>query len=303
MKSTRAGALAFVLLAGFGCSGGDAGEVGSQESTLVQHLADLAVFDPAAQRWYYDKNDNGTWESPPDTYSAVGAFGGTNDIALSGWGTDRNQSLSCNLNGGVIGVYRSTTRQFFIDVNDNGVWDGTASDREFNFMPAAAGYTDQPIIWSKKYSCGAYICCSGVIGYFRTPNAGGAGVWYIDSNNNGVWDGPGTDLQYTWGVTGNVAVPLPGYQGSRLAVFERATGKWLVDENQNGQWDGCAAGNADSCKVFGNPYTTPFAHPNVGFRGISDGTNRYVDLNGNGVWDAGDGAYTFGVASAQAVFF
>jgi len=297
MKNVIVAGIVLGMTSLMGCSAQVDENVGNQSEAILSGLT-LATFDSSAQVWNYDTDGDGVWTTGVDFASAAAAFGGTGDIALSGSGL----LSTCSNYGGGIGVYRPSTRQFFLDTNRDGVWSGTATDRLVNnFLPAATGFTDQPLIWSKRTGGGDFPTCQGVIGFFRTPDAGGAGVWFIDINDNGVWDGAGIDLQATWGVTGDVAVPLSGGPrlGSRLTIFKPSTGQWLED-NGSLAWDGCAI---DSCAIFGNPNTKPFGNPNGVVRGISDGSSKFLDANNSGVWDAGDASYTFGVAAAQPIIF
>ncbi len=171
-------------------------------------------------------------------------------------------------------------------------------DREItNLKSAAAGFTDQPFVYSVVTNGGEFPSCKGVVGYFRTPNAGGAGEWFIDFNDNGVigaGEGP-----FVWGQKGDIAVPnANSFSSSRLMVFRSSTGEWIRDTNGNRVWDGCGV---DSCTTFGAPNDVPFANPNGRLIGTSRGTSRFVDANGNFSWDVGDATYTFGNAGAQAV--
>jgi len=38
------------------------------------------------------------------------------------------------------------------------------------------------------------------IGVFRN------GMWYLDLNGNGIWEGPAVDRQYTFGLAGDIPV-------------------------------------------------------------------------------------------------
>jgi hypothetical protein len=307
MNSIHKVALAVVAATSLGCGAvdEDVENVGSEEHALIfnQHSRDLGVFHAADSSWWFDTNDNGAWDgAPPDEYM-VNNFGGGDKVVLSGFGVNGDQSQNCGSNGGMIGTWSPSTRKFFLDANNNRVWDGQLTDiLVHNFMPAQAGFTDQPIIWTRSWVDIQFVKCFGVIGYYRRPNAGGgSATWYIDYNNNRVWDGPAVDRQYSWGGQGQIAVPLLGFQGSKLATFEPATGIWYVDENKDFGWQGCGLG--DTCQVFGGPSSKPFSHPNGVWRAVSDGTIRYVDLNNSGVWDAGDQWYNYGQASSQAFFF
>lgn len=298
MRHTIGLGLALLATPGvFGCSIEPGDEIAGEQQQAIVNGTTLAVFNDTAQRWYYDANGDGVWTTGVDIESGLGAFGGVGDVALSGYG----DLSDCGDYGGRIGVYRPSTRQFLLDANNDKVWNGTPTDRAIsNFLPALAGHTDQPFIFAVRRTTGEFPQCRGVVGYFRTPNVGGAGVWFIDLNNNGVWDGSTVDGQYTWGVTGDIAVPLGAvWAPSRLTVFKPSTGTWIKDDGDK-VWEGCGT---DSCLVFGNPNTKPISNPNGVMRGISEGTSRFFDTNNSGVWDAGDANYTFGAAVTQAIIY
>lgn len=303
MMSIKQGTVALGwLIALSGCSAGDGQESIDKQSEAQRAgpLVSLLIFDDKSATWIWD-NNNGIWDGNPTDRVLTNNFGGAGDIALAGYGLG-----SCGHSSNGIGVYRPSTRQFFVDNNNPGddYWNGEPTDRKFdNFMPANAAYSDQPIIWVKEHAgnFGGADYCRGVIGYFRTPKVAGAGKWYVDLNDNGVWDGTPTDGLYQWGSTGDIAVPLGGGLGvgSRLTIFQPSTGLWIKDDGDM-VWEGCGI---DSCTTFGNPYTKPFGHPNRNIRGISEGSWRHIDWNANGLWDAGDTSWFYGVSWAQALMY
>ncbi|MDA8097988.1 MAG: hypothetical protein M0042_00005, partial [Nitrospiraceae bacterium] len=65
------------------------------------------------------------------------------------------------------------------------------------------------------------------------------GVWYLDMDGNGAWDGEPTDNILTFGVGLTNAVPKTGdWTGTgtmRIGVF--AEGVWYLDRDGNGAWD------------------------------------------------------------------
>ena len=66
------------------------------------------------------------------------------------------------------------------------------------------------------------------------------GVWYLDLNGNGAWDGTPTDALYYFGGGLSGAVPVTGdWTGTgstKIGVY--VDGVWYVDLNGNGAWDG-----------------------------------------------------------------
>jgi hypothetical protein len=78
---------------------------------------------------------------------------------------------------------------------------------------------------------------------------GGLGVWVLDKNGNGAFDG--ADGFYYFGLPGDQAVAgdWTGDGRVRLGVFRG--GVWYLDLNNNGRWDGTAGG--DGIFSFGLP--------------------------------------------------
>jgi hypothetical protein len=80
-------------------------------------------------------------------------------------------------NSGVekIGFFRSTTGQWFLDLNGNGIWDGSGTDK----LIASFGMSgDVPVAGDWAGTGGSQI------GVFRPTT----GEWFLDLNGNGSWD-------------------------------------------------------------------------------------------------------------------
>lgn len=118
------------------------------------------------------------------------------------------------------------------------------------------------------------------IGVFRD------GVWYLDLNDNGKWDGvEGGDGQYVFGSPGDKAV-VGDWKGdgiTRLGIFRR--GVWILDVNNNRKYD-----PDDPSYGFGLAEDLPV----VGKWGERSGADHigvfrkgtwYLDTNGNGTWE------------------
>jgi len=91
----------------------------------------IGVFRNSTQRWYLDYNGNGVWDGTPTDKLYV--FGMSTDTPITGdW--DRNNKTE-------IGVFRNSTRQWLLDYNGNGMWNGTPKDKLYKFMLS----TDTPV--------------------------------------------------------------------------------------------------------------------------------------------------------------
>jgi len=80
------------------------------------------------------------------------------------------------------------------------------------------------------------------------------GVWYLDLNGNGAWDGTPTDGLYYFGGGLTGAVPVTGdWTGTgamKIGVY--VDGVWYLDLNGNGAWDGTPT---DDLYYFGGGLT------------------------------------------------
>jgi hypothetical protein len=93
-----------------------------------------------------------------------------------------------------IGVYDPASAVWYLDINGNGVWDGTPTDRtNWHGFSGAVPVTGD---WNGD----------GItkIGVYDPASA----LWYIDMNGNGLWDGVPTDSQYWNGFAG--VTPVTG---------------------------------------------------------------------------------------------
>lgn len=136
-------------------------------------------------RFYLDANGNGVWDGVVTGGDVVYQFGNASDTPIAGdWSGSGNDS---------IGVLRNGT--FYLDVNNNGTWDGHATgDASFAFGIAG----DKPVIgdWNNDGF--------DDVGIVRGRN------WYLDHNGNRHWDGNSEgDAYFTYGnASGDV--PLAG---------------------------------------------------------------------------------------------
>ena len=98
-------------------------------------ISEIGVFRPSTHLFYLDYNGNGVWNgaSVDKSYN----FGISGDIPISGdWNSDEISE---------IGVFRPSTHLFYLDYNGNGVWNGAAVDKTYNFgitgdLPISGGW-------------------------------------------------------------------------------------------------------------------------------------------------------------------
>jgi len=164
-----------------------------------------------------------------ETYNYAG-----NDITAS-FGLAGDYPVAGNWTGsGVIsiGVFRCTPGvavcQWYIDLNNNGTWDGIAGgDALWSFglpgdIPVVGDWTGDGI--SK-------------IGVFRCPVPPAAGVcdWVLDAGNKHYYD-PGTAELATYGLPGDKPVVGNWAGGFVYHVGVFRNGLWIVDNSGLGTW-------------------------------------------------------------------
>jgi len=165
--------------------------------------------------FYLDYNGNGSWDGPAidRQYTFTGYAAG--DIPVLGdWTGDKKTK---------IGVYRDGF--WYLDLNGNGVWDGSSVDRSSAFGGSHTTYIPVVGDWNGDGRA--------KIGYFKS------GTWLLDYNGNGAWDGASVDRQYAFGGTAGdqpVTGDWTGNGKSKIGTYNK--GFWSLDLNGNGSWEG-----------------------------------------------------------------
>ena len=147
------------------------------------------------------------------------------------------------------------------------------------------------------------------IGVFRCP-APGAGVctWYLDENNNGVWDGTfNGDVSFQFGLPGDIPV-VGDWTGNGIskvgvmrcpAVGQPGVCSWYLDTQNlrapNGAFLVDSYGLAGDQPAVGNWSATGGSKP-VDNIGVFRNGLWIVDSNGSGAWEPSDTQYSYGVA-------
>jgi Protein of unknown function (DUF1566) len=226
--------------------------------------------------WYLDSNVNWQWDGTPADTLGIFGVGLTGAVPVAGdWNGDGTSK---------IGVYIGGT--WYLDMNGNGQWDGVPPDAMYSF---GAGLPDA-IPVAGDWNGGG----TSKIGIYSD------GVWYLDANGNGQWDGvAGGDTIAYFGVGLTGAVPVTGdwNGGGKTKIGVYQNGYWYLDTNGNGQWDGEAT---DQFAIFGIgltnavPVTGDWNGDGIAEIGIYHQGYWYLDMNGNWQWD-GEPADQFGV--------
>jgi thermitase len=221
-------------------------------------------------------DENATIQNPVHTYLNNGTYTVILNVSNS-LGSNSLTKTNFIIIGSIskIGVFRGQG-YWYLDMNNNGTWDGTLTDRTFIWGKQPG---DIPITgdWNKDN-----ITETGI---FRP-----GGDWYLDMNNNGTWDSIPTDRTFTWGKQPG-DIPLTGdWNGDRITetgIF-RPGGNWYLDMNNNGTWDGTPT---DTTFSWGKqpediPLTGDWNGDGITETGIFRlGGNWYLDKNNNGTWD------------------
>lgn len=227
---------------------------------------------------------NGTNNHASLSFAQVTALGLPTTLTVSA-----QPSATTHLPAGKVGVYRSAGAfgLWVYDTNGNGVFD--ASDKITGFGLAG----DYPVVgdWNG----------TGVqsIGVFR------GGVWYLDLNNNGQWDGvAGGDGIYFFGLPGDIPVvgDWTGSGTTNFGVFRCSPGQvcaWILDANGSKAYE-----PSDPTYYYGlygdipvvNNWNGTGTQDQIGvYRPMPNGLALWiVDSNGSGAWEPSDAGYQFG---------
>jgi hypothetical protein len=147
------------------------------------------------------------------------------------------------------------------------------------------------------------------IGVFRCP-APGAGVctWYLDQNNNGVWDGiAGGDIAFNFGLPGDIPVvgDWTGTGVSKVGVMRcPAVGQpgvcaWILDAQNTRSANSStfvvgSYGLPGDLPAVGNWAAGGSSHP-VDQIGVFRNGTWIVNSNGTGFWTPSDTQYSYGL--------
>ena len=169
-----------------------------------------------------------------------------------------------------------------LDQNGNNAWDGTSTDGVYSWT---TGNTREIAVqgdWNGdgRTKMGVYL----------------DGVWILDYNGNGVWDGPDVDKVFTfgssdfvpivgdWNHTGWTKIGIHCIHNSANSV----AGQFLLDYNGNFAWDDTTVdksvywslGNSGEIAVIGD--WNGDGNDKIG---IYSGGYWVLDYNGNNAWD------------------
>jgi PKD repeat protein len=244
----------------------------------------IGVFRNSTHLFYLDYNGNGVWNG--SVVDRQYNFGLSGDLPISGdWNNDGKYE---------IGVFRNSTKLFYLDYNGNGVWNGSVVDRQYNFSSING---DLPVSgdWNNDRK--------SEIGVYRNSTK----LFYLDYNGNGVWNGSVDDRQYNFSSI-NGDLPVSGDWNndgiSEIGVFRNSTHLFYLDYNGNGVWNGSVVDRQYNFGLSGDlPISGDWNNNGKSEIGVYRNSTKlfYLDYNGNGVWNGSvvDRQYNFSSISGD----
>jgi hypothetical protein len=175
-------------------------------------------------------NGNGSWDGTPTDGQISFGGGVLNAVPVTGDWTGDGKTK--------IGIYADSI--WYLDLNNNGAWEGTPTDGLYYFGGGVTGAVPVTGDWNGTVA--------SKIGIFVPSN----GQWYLDTNGSGAWDGTPTDTLSYFGSGLVGTVPVTGdwnASGStKVGLFVPSTGEWFLDADGSGAWNGTPT---DALAYFG----------------------------------------------------
>ena len=199
----------------------------------------LGYYDAGRKTWQLDSNNNGRWDgcrmdtcynfsiTPKSSNDEIPLIGSWNGAAKASVGVFKFLNTAAS-NKGSKSKTSKVDGYWYFDRNGNGKWDGCSTDLCFGPFGTSG---DLPVVGNWD---GAGV---SKIGTF-TP---ATGMWTLDTNGNGQFDGCQVDKCFgPFGTVGDVPVvgDWNGDGTAKIGVFRAASGEWFLDLNGNGHWDG-----------------------------------------------------------------
>ncbi len=241
------------------------------------HKDEIGVWRGSTRYFYVDTDDDGKYTNPAAERRGTFLSSYVNgDAPVAGdWDNDGTDE---------IGVWRKSTRYFYLDKNGDGKYTNPATERLGPFLSATQA-NDRPIAgdWNGTGT--------DEIGVWR----GSTRYFYLDKNNNGKYDGTYERLGPFLSTSDPSDRPVVGdWNGDgtdEIGVWRGATRYFYLDTNGNGVYNGIATerlGPFLSGYVSGDaPVAGDWDRDGSDEVGVWRKSTRYFFLDTNG-----DGKYT-----------
>lgn len=283
--TTGSGSLQYVAQANTGTAS-RTGMISVGDKTFTVTQVGTTGPPPAQAKVAILRNNNGSGMWVVDSNGDF-AYEFSDQVRFFGQAGDQPVAGDWNGTGVVtIGVFRNGT--WYLDLNNNGQWDGVAGgDGQFSF--GAPGDIAVVGDWTGDHK--------SKLGIFRCPPAGTPGGCYfvLDAGAKFTYD-PATALVLYYGGIGDLPA-ISKWSGAdqpdRVGVYRN--GLWIVDSNGDGNWE-----PSDTAFFFGIPGDIPVAGDwtgnglkRIGIFRPSKG-QWVLDVDGNNAFDATDLIVNFG---------
>lgn len=191
--------------------------------------------------------------------------------------------------GARIGVFRSSTGEWYLDANGNGILDDCA----IGGCPSFGQQGNLPI-------AGDWLGTSVVqLGVFDPTTL----QWQLDRNNNDIWEGCTIDLCFS-SFSQKGDLPVVGHWNTkltndRIGLYRPSKRYWRFDLNDNGTFNTCPPdGCADFGLLTGLPVAGDWTGEGTTKLGLFSAGRWRLDVNGNGKWDKCivDKCFSFGLS-------
>jgi hypothetical protein len=239
-------------------------------ATLTSYLRWLSTVDGSYSGGSEERDGNSgtTWFGPYDEDT---------DMRFEVWGIPPGNDE--------IGVWRGTTRYFYLDMNGNGIYNGTATERFGTFL-STTDPTDRPVAgdWDGDGS--------DEVGIWR----GTTRYFYLDMDGDVHYDGSATERFGPFlGTTQANDVPVAGdwdCDGSdEVGIWRGATRYFYLDMDGDGIYDGSASERfgpfLSTTDTSDRPVAGDWDGDGTDEVGVWRGNTRYfyLDMNGNGIYN------------------
>ena len=173
-----------------------------------------------------------------------------------------------------LGVFRPRTASWYLNLSGTAQW-SQGIDLAASFgLPADS----QNVVVTGDWTGSG----TTKVGVFRN------GLWYLDLNGNGKWDGPDVDRLGHFGLPGDIPVVGDWDKSGRTKVGVFRNGMWYLDLTGYGQYAESTAKVASLGQAGDVPVVGDWDGSGTSKIGVFRNGTWLLDVNGNGQWDGPD---------------